>query len=160
MVDKKQDKHHSKLQYKIVKKTPPPQEQEQPVAYGEQAIATLEIELWDNPHPDLYLIEKQSFPEFTCKCPRSGYPDFATVYIEMVPDQYVIEMKCLKLYLNSYRDEYISHEAIVGKVFKDIISWIHPRKLRVVFDFTPRGNLHTIIELDSSKQQNCNSAIK
>lgn len=150
------DKLQSKQHYKVVNKTPQPflQNQEQPIRDGELAISTLEIEIWNNPHPDLNLLERQSFPEFTCKCPRSGYPDFATVHIEMVPDQYVIEMKCLKLYLNNYRDEYISHEAVAGKVFKDITSWLHPRKLKLIFDFTPRGNLHTVIELDSTKQPN------
>jgi 7-cyano-7-deazaguanine reductase len=111
--------------------------------YGTRSIEKREIEVWDNPHPDLDIYVFESFPEFTCLCPRSGYPDFATVVIESIPDLLVVELKALKLYLNSYRDYRISHEAVCGKILKDIKKWIDPRYLKVTMLNHPRGNLTT-----------------
>jgi 7-cyano-7-deazaguanine reductase len=83
------------------------------------------------------------------KCPRSGYPDFATIYIEYIPDEYVVELKALKLYINSFMNRYISHEDSANEIYDTIYNKIKPKKLKVIADFNPRGNVHTVIELDS-----------
>ena len=88
--------------------------------YGEEKIREAVLESWPNPSPERdYLIEI-TFPEFTCLCPRSGYPDFATIQIRYVPAEYIVELKSLKLYLNSFRDEYISHEEATNTIFSRI----------------------------------------
>ena len=87
-----------------------------------------------------------TLPEFTCKCPFSGYPDFATIYVTYIPDQRVVELKALKLYINRYRDRYISHEESVNQILDDLIAACDPIEITVKGDFTPRGNVHTVIE--------------
>jgi 7-cyano-7-deazaguanine reductase len=84
-------------------------------------------------------------PEFTCLCPRSGFPDFATIIIDYVPDQYVVELKSLKLYINGYRNRQISHEASTNAILDDLVELLQPRWMRVVGDFTVRGNIKTIV---------------
>jgi 7-cyano-7-deazaguanine reductase len=117
--------------------------------YGEKAIKEAKLEAWDNPYPDRDYKIEISFPEFTCLCPRSGYPDFATIRINYIPDKKIIELKSLKLYLNSYRSQYISHEAVTNKIYDDLQKLIKPRFLEVIGDFNPRGNVKTIIKVSS-----------
>jgi 7-cyano-7-deazaguanine reductase len=117
--------------------------------YGEQEISNARLEPWPNPCPERdYTIEIE-FPEFTCLCPRSGYPDFATFRIAYVPDQLIVELKSLKLYLNSYRGRYLSHEEAVNRVFTDLMEVIKPRRLTIDGDFHPRGNVHTVVRIKS-----------
>ncbi len=119
--------------------------------YGQEAIKEARLEPWPNPSPDRdYLIEI-SFPEFTCLCPRSGYPDFATIKISYVPQENIVELKSLKLYLNSYRDRYISHEEATNRIFADLSRVLSPKSLKVVGDFHPRGNVHTVITVDDGR---------
>ena len=116
--------------------------------YGEKEIkeATEKpLEIWDNPTPDRDYTIALSFPEFTCLCPRSGYPDFATINISYVPDKKIAELKAIKMWLNSFRDQHISHEAVTNLVYDKLKETLKPRKLKVVGDFNPRGNLKTII---------------
>ena len=95
--------------------------------YGEQEIAAAELEAVPNPAPQRdYLIACAS-PEFTCLCPRSGFPDFATIRLRYVPDRSIVELKSLKLYLNRYRDEHAFHEAVVNQIADDIAAAIDPR---------------------------------
>lgn len=89
-------------------------------------------------------------PEFTCLCPRSGFPDFATITIDYVPDQHVVELKSLKLYINTYRNRQISREAATNTILDDLISLLSPRWMRVVADFSVRGNIKTIIFAEQS----------
>jgi len=120
--------------------------------YGEVAIANADLEPWPNPSPERdYLIEI-SFPEFTCLCPRSGYPDFATIKISYVPGEYIVELKSLKLYLNNFRDIHISHEEATNKIFAKIQQTIRPKSLKVVGDFHPRGNVHTVITVEEGSK--------
>lgn len=120
--------------------------------YGEQIIADFDIEkdfeIWPNEHKRDYVV-KVTLPEFTCLCPRSGYPDFATIYVEYVPDGWVAELKAIKLYINSFRNRYISHENSANEIYTVFEEKIKPKKLKVVADFYPRGNVHTVIEIDS-----------
>lgn len=115
--------------------------------YGAIAIDEAKLEPWENPYPGRDYNIDISFPEFTCLCPRSGYPDFATIKISYVPDKKVVELKSLKLYLNTFRDRAISHEAVTNLIFDELKAALAPRKLEVVGDFNVRGNVKTVIKV-------------
>lgn len=119
--------------------------------YGEKAIKEAKLEVWDNPYPERDYEINITFPEFTCLCPRSGYPDFATIKINYVPDRYIVELKSLKLYLNSFRDIHISHEESINKIYSELSNALKPRFIEVIGDFNPRGNVKTIIRVSSEK---------
>jgi len=116
-----------------------------PGRYGLEEIAANQLELWPNSHPHRDYIEHFEIPEFTCLCPRSGFPDFATIIIDYVPDQYVVELKSLKLYINGYRNRQISHETATNTILDELVARIAPRWMRIVGDFTVRGNIKTIV---------------
>ena len=122
--------------------------------YGELEIKNFDVdkdfEIWPNKHDKNYLISI-TFPEFTCLCPRSGYPDFATIYLDYTPDKYVAELKAIKLYINSFRDRHISHEETANEIYDLLDSKLKPKKMKIVADFNPRGNVHTVITIDSEK---------
>ena len=118
-----------------------------PVKYGAKAIQTAKLEIWDNPNPDRDFTIEITSPEFTCLCPRSGYPDFATIGITYVPDRKIVELKALKLWLNSFRDQSISHEAVTNRIFDVLKKGLRPRKLEVAGDFNVRGNVKTVIRV-------------
>jgi 7-cyano-7-deazaguanine reductase len=117
--------------------------------YGEKAIRKAKLELWDNPSPQRDYEIAITFPEFTCLCPRSGYPDFATIGVNYVPDRKIVELRALKLYLNSFRDVHISHEEVTNRIFADLEKRLKPRFLEVTGDFNPRGNVKTVIRVCS-----------
>ena len=89
-----------------------------------------------------YLIACAS-PEFTCLCPRSGFPDFATIRLRYVPAYSIVELKSLKLYLNRFRDEHAFHEAVINKIGDDLERALEPRWLELVGDFNVRGGIKT-----------------
>ena len=124
------------------------------IKYGEQEILDFDINnpenFWPNEHEKNYTIDIE-LPEFMAKCPRSGYPDFATIKIKYIPNKSVIELKALKIYINSFMNRYISHENSANEIFDTLFSKLEPKWLKVIADFKPRGNVHTIIEIDSSK---------
>ena len=115
--------------------------------YGEREIAKGELITFPNPRIGRKFDVNITLPEFTCKCPFSGYPDFATIYITYSPDRQVVELKALKLYINSYRDRYIPHEEVVNQILDDFVAACDPLQATVKGDFTPRGNVHTVIEV-------------
>ena len=117
--------------------------------YGEKAIKNAKLEAWDNPYPGRDYKIEINFPEFTCLCPRSGYPDFATIVINYIPGKFIIELKSLKLYLNSYRNRYISHEAVTNKIYDDLNKILKPHFMEVIGDFNERGNVKTVIRVTS-----------
>lgn len=123
---------------------------EDPANYGGRAIDTSELEGWPNPESHQQYRIHLSYPEFTCLCPRSGYPDFATIEITYIPDRTIVELKSLKLYLNGFRELRISHEAVVNRIFRDLESLLSPREMEVTGDFNVRGNLKTIIRVDTA----------
>ena len=90
-------------------------------------------------------------PEFTCVCPMTGQPDFATIRITYVPDELCVELKSLKLYLWSYRDVGTFHEAVTNKILDDLVEAISPRKAMVVGDFWVRGGIKTIVTATHEK---------
>jgi len=125
------------------------------IKYGEKEIIEFNpenMEIWPNKHKKNYLI-KITLPEFMCKCPRSGYPDFATatVYLEYTPNEWVVELKALKLYINSFMNRYISHEDSANEIFDTLYNKLKPKYMKITMDFNPRGNVHTVIEIDSDK---------
>lgn len=122
--------------------------------YGEKIVAEFDVdkdlEIWPNEHKKNYLI-KMTLPEFSCLCPRSGYPDYATIYLEYTPDEYVVELKAIKLYINSFRDRHISHENTANEIYDVLEAKLKPKYMKITADFNPRGNVHTVVEIDSSK---------
>src|ERR1700737_4790278 len=118
--------------------------------YGLEEIAASKLEAWPNPAAGRDYVTHMEIPEFTCLCPRSGFPDFATIIIDYVPDQHVVELKSLKLYINQYRNRQISHEAATNTILDDLVALLSPRWMRVVADFTVRGNIKTIIFAEHS----------
>ena len=119
------------------------------ISYGEQAIETNRLEGWPNPEKEQSYRIHLSYPEFTCLCPRSGYPDFATIEINYVPDRTIVELRSLKLYLNGFRNRRISHEAAINTIFRDLHELLSPREMDVTGDFNVRGNLKTVIRVDT-----------
>ena len=117
--------------------------------YGEKEILEAQLEKWENPYQDRDYTIDISFPEFTCLCPRSGYPDFATIKIKYIPDKYIVELKSLKLYLNKYRNQYISHEEATNKIYDDLYNLLKPRFLEIIGDWNVRGNVKTVITVSS-----------
>jgi len=122
--------------------------------YGAKVLAEFDVnkdlEIWPNEHKKNYLI-KMTLPEFSCLCPRSGYPDYATIYLEYTPNEYVVELKAIKLYINSFRDRNISHENTANEIYDVLDEKLKPKYMKVTADFNPRGNVHTVVEIDSSK---------
>jgi len=86
-------------------------------------------------------------PEFTCLCPITGQPDFATITITYVPDQSIVELKSLKLYLWSYRNEGAFHEDVTNRILEDLVHALSPRRLTVRTDWLVRGGIHTVVEV-------------
>jgi 7-cyano-7-deazaguanine reductase len=121
------------------------------IKYGERLIEEGELITFPNPRVGRRYEIQITLPEFTCKCPFSGYPDFATIYLTYIPNQRVVELKALKLYINSYRDRYISHEESMNQVLDDFVAACDPLELTVRGDFLPRGNVHTVIEVKHQK---------
>lgn len=122
--------------------------------YGEKIVNEFDVEkdleIWPNQHKRDYLI-KMTLPEFSCLCPRSGYPDYATIYLEYTPDEWVVELKAMKLYINSFRDKHVSHENSANEIYETLENKIKPKYMKIIADYNPRGNVHTVIEIDSSK---------
>ena len=123
------------------------------VLYGERAIKNGNLITFPNPRPGREYTISITLPEFTCKCPFSGYPDFATIHVEYVPDQKVVELKAIKLYINSYRDRNISHEESINLILDDFVAACDPLLVTIKGDFLPRGNVHTVIEVTHRKAE-------
>src|ERR1700737_45738 len=107
------------------------------------ADASLEAVPNDTPERDYEIAF--TIPEFTCLAPDSGFPDFATIRIRYVPDQKLVELKSLKLYINKYRNEEVFHEAGVNRILDDLVHLLAPRYVEVIGDFNVRGNIKTVV---------------
>ena len=103
------------------------------------------IETFANPRPGRDYEIAMECPEFTCICPRTGQPDFATIRITYVPDQICVELKSLKLYLWSYRNEGTFHEAVINRILDDLVEACRPSRMTVTGDFNVRGGIHTTV---------------
>jgi len=120
--------------------------------YGQKEIEEFDINksenFWPNEHKNDYTIDIE-LPEFMCLCPRSGYPDFATIKLSYVPNKKVIELKALKLYINTFISRHISHENSANEIYDALNSNLKPKSIKIIADFNPRGNVHTVITINS-----------
>jgi 7-cyano-7-deazaguanine reductase len=103
------------------------------------------LETFPNPRPERDYEINMECPEFTCVCPRTGQPDFATIRIRYVPGKLCVELKSLKLYLWSFRNEGAFHEAVVNQILDDLVHAIQPKSMTVTGDFNVRGGIHTTV---------------
>ena len=112
---------------------------------GNTAAPSKELESFPNPAPQRDFEIAFDCPEFTCLCPVTGQPDFATIRISYTPDARCVELKSLKLYLWSFRNEGHFHEAVTNRICDDLVRLLAPRKLTVIGDFMVRGGIHTVV---------------
>ncbi|HWQ39782.1 MAG TPA: preQ(1) synthase [Burkholderiales bacterium] len=103
------------------------------------------LETFPNPHPDRDYLIHMEIPEFTCLCPRTGQPDFATLLLDYVPDRTCVELKSLKLYVWSYRNEGAFHEAVTNRILDDLVKATRPRYMRLTARFNVRGGIYTTV---------------
>ncbi len=122
--------------------------------YGERIIEENKIICFENPNKKRKYEITIDLPEFTCKCPFSGYPDFAKLKVQYQPNQKVFELKSLKLYINNYRDEKISHEEVVNRIMDDLVRAANPQWLHLNADFNPRGNVSMKLDLSHGNKIN------
>jgi len=101
------------------------------------------LETFPNPCPDRDFVIRMRMPEFTCLCPKTGQPDFATFYLEYIPERLCVELKALKLYIWSFRDEGAFHEAVTNRILDDLVQATSPRFMRLTGDFGVRGGIFT-----------------
>jgi 7-cyano-7-deazaguanine reductase len=101
------------------------------------------LETFDNPRPERDYTIRMRIPEFTCLCPKTGQPDFATLHLAYVPDRLCVELKSLKLYIWSYRDEGAFHEAVTNRILDDLVAATGPRFMRLTAEFNVRGGIYT-----------------
>lgn len=104
-----------------------------------------DLELFENPQPEREYTIRISIPEFTCLCPKTGQPDFATLTLEYVPDRLCVELKSLKLYIWSFRDEGKFHEAVTNEILQDLVTATRPRFMRLTAAFFTRGGIDTTV---------------
>jgi 7-cyano-7-deazaguanine reductase len=109
------------------------------------------LETFTNPRPERDYTIRMSIPEFTCLCPRTGQPDFATIDIEYVPDSLCVELKSLKLYIWSFRDRGAFHEAVTNRILDDLVAAVSPRYVRVTARFNVRGGISTSVVAEHRK---------
>ena len=115
------------------------------------AAPSRELETFENPNPDRDYTIRIDVPEFTCLCPKTGQPDFAELRLEYVPDQRCVELKSLKLYVWSYRDEGAFHEAVTNQILADLVAATAPRFMRLTAEFNVRGGIYTTVVAEHRK---------
>ena len=103
------------------------------------------LDTFANPAPERDYTIHMEIPEFTCLCPKTGQPDFATLLIDYVPDRLCVELKSLKLYVWSYRDQGAFHEAVTNRMLADLVNAMQPRFLRLTARFNVRGGIYTTV---------------
>jgi len=101
------------------------------------------LEIFDNPQTERDYTIRIRIPEFTCLCPKTGQPDFATLYLDYVPDKHCVELKALKMYVWSFREQGAFHEAITNQMLDNLFSICQPRFMRLTADFNVRGGIYT-----------------
>lgn len=105
------------------------------------------LEVFSNPNPERDYEIRMECPEFTCLCPRTGQPDFAVIRILYVPDALCVELKSLKLYFWSFRNEGAFHEAVINRILDDLVKAVRPRRMEIEGDFYVRGGIHTVVKV-------------
>jgi 7-cyano-7-deazaguanine reductase len=109
------------------------------------AVPARKLETFANPSPGRDYEIRFECPEFTCVCPMTGQPDFATIRMAYTPDRLCVELKSLKLYLWSFRNEGAFHEAVTNRILDDLVQAVRPRRMEVTGDFFVRGGIHTVV---------------
>ncbi len=107
--------------------------------------ASKELETFANPQPERDYTIRIEIPEFTCLCPKTGQPDFATIHLEYVPDKLCVELKALKLYIGSFREQGAFHEAVTNTILDDLVNATSPNFMRIRAEFNVRGGLYTTV---------------
>ena len=110
------------------------------------------LETFPNPHPERDYHIQIRVPEFTCLCPKTGQPDFATIHLEYVPDRACIELKSLKLYIWSFREEGAFHEAVTNRILDDLVAACQPRHMKITAEFNVRGGIYTTVVAEYRKE--------
>ena len=110
------------------------------------------LQTFANPSPGRDYRIRMEIPEFTCLCPMTGQPDFATLQLEYVPDRLCVELKSLKLYVWSFRDEGAFHEAVTNRILDDLVKAMQPRYLRLTAKFNVRGGIDTSVVAEHRKK--------
>ena len=105
------------------------------------------LEIFDNPNQECDYTIHIRIPEFTCLCPKTGQPDFATLFLDYVPDKHCVELKSLKIYIASYRDQGTFHEAVTNQMLKQLVQACAPRFMRLRAEFNVRGGIYTTVVL-------------
>ena len=113
---------------------------------------SLALETFSNPNPDRDYLIHMEIPEFTCLCPKTGQPDFATLFLDYVPDQLCVELKSLKLYIWSYRNQGAFHEAVTNCILDDLAGATRPRFMRLTARFYVRGGIFTTVSVEQKKK--------
>ena len=114
--------------------------------------ASKRLDTFINPEPGRDYTISIKLPEFTCLCPVTGQPDFATLHIRYIPDQLCVELKSLKLYIWSYRDEGAFHEAVTNQILSDLVTAVSPRYMKLTADFNVRGGMYTSVTAEHKKE--------
>jgi 7-cyano-7-deazaguanine reductase len=104
-----------------------------------------DLETFDNPQPDRDYTIRIKIPEFTCLCPKTGQPDFAEMTLEYIPDKLCVELKALKMYVWSFRDQGAFHEAVTNEILNDLVHATQPRFMRLSAEFNVRGGIYTTV---------------
>ena len=120
--------------------------------YGEKAIEENKLERFENRNLKRRYKIEFTCPELTCLCPRSGFPDFATLFIQYVPDKWCIELKSLKLYINGFRNQKLFHEDIINLILDDLVALLDPWEIYVHGDFHVRGNIRTVVKAEHKRR--------
>ena len=111
------------------------------------------LETFSNPYPqrnyEIIIVQ----PEFTSLCPKTGHPDFGTIRVKYIPDEKCIELKSLKLYLQTYRNEGVFYERLINQILDDLSDILEPRMMEIVGEFTPRGGISTTIKVEYKKRR-------
>ena len=110
------------------------------------------IEVFENAYPDRDYTVMHEAPEFTSLCPKTGQPDFATITVEYIPDKLCIELKSLKLYLNSFRNDGIYFESVTNRILDDLVAACQPRFMRITAEFNTRGGISSVVEAEYQKE--------
>jgi 7-cyano-7-deazaguanine reductase len=111
------------------------------------------FETFKNPKPERDYTIRMKIPEFTCLCPITGQPDFAIISVEYIPDQICIELKSIKLYMWSYRDQGAFHEAVTNKILDDMVAACSPKYMKISADFNVRGGIYTSVVVEHRKEK-------
>ncbi|MFP4146323.1 MAG: preQ(1) synthase [Halorhodospira sp.] len=114
--------------------------------------STQALETFENPNPERDYTIRMEIPEFTCLCPKTGQPDFATLHLAYVPDRLCVELKSLKLYIWSYRDVGGFHEALTNQILNDLVAATEPRHMKLTAHFNVRGGIWTTVEAEHEKR--------